>query len=64
MSLFRREWGAITFVLTVAIGAVAVAISLVVSGSHQPPVPTLPPCPSYTPYVVTPSPSPSARARV
>ncbi len=31
MNVFRREWGAITFVVTILIGAVAVAISLGVS---------------------------------
>ena len=55
MSSFRREWGAITFVVTVLVGAIAVAISLVIAGAHAPPSATLEPCPSYTPYVVTPT---------
>ena len=55
MSSFRREWGAITFVITVLVGAIAVAISLVIAGAHAPPSATLEPCPSYTPYVVTPT---------
>ena len=54
-----REWGAFTFVITVLIGAVAVAISLAVTGSRTPPAATIPPCPSYTPYVVTPTPKPT-----
>ena len=49
MNVFRREWGAITFVVTILIGAIAVAISLVVAGSHPAPVSTPVPCPSYTP---------------
>ena len=58
MSSFRREWGAITFVVTVLVGAIAVAISLVIAGAHAPPSATLEPCPSFTPYVVTPTPAP------
>jgi hypothetical protein len=64
MNAFRREWGAITFVLTVMVGAIAVAISLVIAGAHPPAVATLEPCPSYTPYVITPSPTPSATPTV
>jgi len=60
MNVLRREWGAVTFVATVLIGAVAVAISLIVSGSHAPPTPALASCPSYTPYVLTPTPSSTA----
>ena len=46
----RREWGAATFVITVLIGAVAVAVSLLVNGAHSAAVAPLPPCPTYTPY--------------
>lgn len=59
-SLFKREWGAVTFVATVLVGAIAVAISLIVAGAKAPPVPPLANCPSYTPYVSTPTPSPTA----
>ena len=58
--LFRREWGAVTFVATVLVGAIAVAISLIVAGAKAPPTPPLASCPSYTPYVGTPTPSPAA----
>ena len=37
MNALRREWGAVTFVVTILIGAVAVAISLGVSASHGDP---------------------------
>ena len=60
MNALRREWGAVTFVVTILIGAIAVAISLGVSATHATPVPSAPPCPSYTPYVVTPTPAPTA----
>ena len=50
MSLFRREWGAITFVATVLIGAVVVAISFAIGAGHRVGQPSLPPCPSYTPW--------------
>ena len=50
MSLFRREWGAITFVATVLIGAVVVGISFLVgAGGHTSAAPPPPPSPSYTP---------------
>lgn len=58
--LIKREWGAVTFVATVLVGAIAVAISLIVAGAKAPPVPPLANCPSYTPYVVTPTPVPTA----
>ena len=58
MNALRREWGAVTFVVTILVGAVAVAISLGVSASHGTPLQSAPPCPSYTPYVVTPTPAP------
>ncbi|MBV8528584.1 MAG: hypothetical protein JOZ75_09735 [Candidatus Dormibacteraeota bacterium] len=58
--LFKREWGAVTFVATVLVGAIAVAISLIVAGAKAPPVPPLASCPTYTPYVATPTPSPTA----
>lgn len=59
-NLFKREWGAVTFVATVLVGAIAVAVSLIVAGAKAPPVPPLANCPSYTPYVATPTPSPTA----
>jgi hypothetical protein len=64
MNALRREWGAVTFVVTVLVGAIAVAISLIVAGAHAPPTPPLANCPSYTPYVATaaPSASPSTSA--
>jgi hypothetical protein len=60
----RREWGAATFVITVLIGAVAVAVSLLVNGAHGSAVAPLPPCPTYTPYPTlaagqSPEPTPS-----
>jgi hypothetical protein len=48
--IIKREWGAATFVITVLIGAVAVAISLLVNGAHTAAVAPPPPCPSYSPY--------------
>ena len=57
MRALWREWGAVTFVVTVVVGAIAVAISLIVAGAHAPPTPTLAACPSYTPYVVTATPA-------
>ncbi len=54
MNALRREWGAITFVVTILVGAVAVAISLGISATHSAPLASAPPCPTYTPYVVTP----------
>ena len=60
MDVFRREWGAITFVVTILIGAVAVAISLGVSAVHGAPTTTPLPCPTYTPYVSSPTPVPTA----
>jgi len=53
----KREWGAATFVITIFIGAIAVAISLLVNGTHSAAVAPPPPCPSYTPW---PSLSPGA----
>lgn len=60
--LFRREWGAVTFVATVLIGALAVSISLIVTGgSHTAAVAPPPPCPTFTPYVTSAPPTgPSA----
>jgi hypothetical protein len=46
----KREWGAATFVVTIFIGAIAVAVSLLVNGTHSAAVAPPPPCPSYTPY--------------
>jgi len=48
--VMKREWGAATFVITVGIGAVAVAISLLVNGTHTAAVAKPPDCPTYTPY--------------
>jgi hypothetical protein len=48
--VIKREWGAATFVVTVLIGAVAVAISLLVNGAHTAAVAPPPSCPAYTPY--------------
>ena len=51
IGLFRREWGAITFVAAVLIGAVVVGISFLVgAGGHTSAAPSPPPCPSYTPW--------------
>ncbi len=55
--VMKREWGAATFVITVGVGAIAVAISLLVNGAHTQAIAPLPPCPSYTPW---PSLSPGA----
>ena len=60
MEFLKREWGAVTFVATVLVGAVAVAISLIVAGAHAPATPPLANCPSYTPYVATAAPSASS----
>ena len=48
--VMKREWGAATFVITVLIGAVAVAVSLLINGTHSAAVQPPPPCPSYTPW--------------
>lgn len=55
--VMKREWGAATFVITVVVGAIAVAISLIVNGTHTTAVTKPPPCPVYTPW---PSLSPGA----
>ena len=55
--VMRREWGAATFVITVLVGALAVAISLLLRGGAATPPPPIP-CPTYTPYpTYTPLPS-------
>jgi hypothetical protein len=65
-SFIAREWGAVTFVLTVLVGIVIVPIALIV-GNKPPPPPALPnptptvsapasPAPTTSPV---PSPSPS-----
>lgn len=51
MNSLRREWGAVTFVVTILVGAIAVAISLGVSAAHGTPVQSVIPCPTFTPYV-------------
>lgn len=48
--VMKKEWGAATFVITVLIGAVAVAVSLLVNGSHSAAIEKPPPCPSYSPW--------------
>jgi hypothetical protein len=55
-SFLVREWGAVTFVLTVIVGILIVPIALIV-GNKPPPPPALP---NPTPTVSAPaSPSPS-----
>jgi hypothetical protein len=56
-SFFAREWGAVTFVLTVLIGIIVVPIALIV-GNKPPPAP---PLPNVTPSVSA-SPPPAASA--
>ena len=61
-SFLVREWGAVTFVLTVLVGILIVPIALVV-GNRPPPPPALPnPSPSVT-ASASPSPSVSPTAR-
>ena len=61
-SFLVREWGAVTFVLTVLVGILIVPIALVV-GNKPPPPPALPnPSPSVT-ASASPSPSVSPTAR-
>ncbi|TMC10599.1 MAG: hypothetical protein E6J41_07900 [Chloroflexi bacterium] len=61
-SFLVREWGAVTFVLTVLVGIVIVPIALIV-GNKPPPPPALPnPSPSVSASAspaATPSASPS-----
>jgi hypothetical protein len=52
-SFFAREWGAVTFVVTVLIGVIVVPIALI-AGNKPPPPPALP--------NVSPSPTASAPA--
>ena len=62
-SFLRREWGAVTFVLTVFIGLVAVPLALYFGNQSPTPVAVQP---SPTPAVsalASPSPSPSATPR-
>lgn len=58
MRVLLREWGAVTFVATVILGAIAVTVSLLFSGAGATPstAPLL--CPSPVPGVVTASPNP------
>jgi len=60
-SFLVREWGAVTFVLTVVVGILIVPIALIV-GNKPPPPPALPnPTPSVSaPASPAASPSPSA----
>jgi hypothetical protein len=68
-SFLRREWGAITFVLTVLVGLIAVPIALILGNQSaaplaNAPVPNTPapisaPSPASSP---TPTPSPSVAA--
>jgi hypothetical protein len=58
-SFLVREWGAVTFVLTVLVGIVIVPIALIV-GNKPPPPPALPnPSPSVS-ASASPAASPSA----
>ena len=67
-SFFVREWGAVTFVLTVLLGAIVVPVALVL-GNKPPPPPALPevsPSPTVSAPAspsTSPSPSPSPTAR-
>lgn len=56
-SFITREWGAVTFVLTVLVGILIVPIALVV-GNRPPPPPALPSSPSPTVSAAA-SPSPT-----
>jgi hypothetical protein len=48
-SRWTREWGAILFVATVLLGALAVGVSLLFnSGAAHSSGPALPPCPTYS----------------
>ena len=51
---FRREWGAVTFVLTVLIGVIVVPIALYF-GNQNPPPPVTLVSPSPSPTVATPA---------
>jgi len=57
-SFVRREWGAVTFVLTVLLGIVIVPIALV-TGNHAPPPANLPESVASPTVSATASPSPS-----
>jgi hypothetical protein len=60
-SFLRREWGAVTFVLTVFIGVVAVPLALYFGNQSPTPVATQP---SPTPAASSPvGPSPTATPR-
>ena len=60
-SFLRREWGAVTFVLTVFIGLVAVPLALYFGNQSPTPVATQP---SPTPAASSPAgPSPTATPR-
>ncbi len=52
--VLKREWGAVLFVATVIVGALAVAVALFISAGHHNAVISNQSCPSYTPYVVNP----------
>lgn len=60
-SFIAREWGAVTFVLTVLLGIIIVPIALVVGNKPQPPAALPTPTPSVSaPATPTPSAAPSA----
>jgi len=61
--LIRREWGAVTFVLTVLVGMIVVPLALYFGNVKPAPV-SLPPAVTVSPAVASPSPgaSPSAGA--
>ena len=62
-SFLRREWGAVTFVLTVFIGLVAVPLALYFGNQSPTPVAVQPsPTPAAS-ALASPSPSPSATPR-
>ncbi|MGH7609725.1 MAG: hypothetical protein ACREOD_07325 [Candidatus Dormibacteria bacterium] len=60
--LFRREWGAVTFIGTVLLGGLAVLVALVIKAISPSPVPATPPCPQSTPIVIHLQPTPSGAA--
>ncbi|HUY62017.1 MAG TPA: hypothetical protein VMW49_09070, partial [Candidatus Dormibacteraeota bacterium] len=59
----RREWGAVTFVLTVVLGGLVVLTSLLIKAAGAPPAPPPSPCPSVTPIVVQLTPRPAVSGR-
>jgi hypothetical protein len=55
-TLIRREWGAVTFVLTVLVGMIVVPLALYFGNVKPAPV-SLPPAVTSSPAVVSPSPA-------